>query len=173
MFQLLPYAVSRNLPMSTGRGGRDLGLGCCCCHCCRAAPSLENDRGNPGVKILYPYPYPPIPLPLDKGRGFEGVGVRVLRGMGVRGYPQGFTKGYEIYCAHDTGTTFCTLISLSLTKFIELHAPTHISRAANCTIDSYGCMRHSMYMGILCTVTHTVCLCCRSSDGMVWATKWL
>jgi hypothetical protein len=94
--------------------------------------------------------------------------------MGGRGYPQGFTKGYEIYCTHNTGTTFRVLILLSLTKFIELHAPTHITgRAANCTVYSYGYTKHSMYTGILCTITCTVHLCCRSSDGMVQATQFL
>ena len=53
-------------------------------------------RGNPGVKISYPYPYPRKPLSFLKGRGFEGVGVRVLKGIKGMKTLEGMAEGIDL-----------------------------------------------------------------------------
>ncbi|KAF8261412.1 hypothetical protein EI94DRAFT_1705555 [Lactarius quietus] len=56
---------------------------------------LENDRGNPRVKIVYPYPYPPKTRTLYEGTGFWGVRVRVMRGYWGYGLPPGYWLGVQ------------------------------------------------------------------------------
>ena len=53
-------------------------------------------RSNPGVKFSYPYPYPRKPLPFLMGRGFEGVGVRVLKGIKGMKTLEGMSEGIDL-----------------------------------------------------------------------------
>ena len=64
--------------------------------CWQVVSQVVVGRGNPGVNFSYPYPYPRKPLSLLKGRGFEGVGIRVLKSMKGMKTLEGTAEGIDL-----------------------------------------------------------------------------